>query len=74
MESCVKIDETKPDGTRIIGFASNVTLEILARTDTFCVNGTFKITPKMWSQTFILGAQIMKDVWVPGACCLLPFA
>jgi hypothetical protein len=39
-ESCVKMDETKPYGTRNI-----VTLEILARTDTFCVNGTFKITP-----------------------------
>jgi hypothetical protein len=29
-ESCVKIDETKVDGKRIVGFSSNVSLEILA--------------------------------------------
>jgi hypothetical protein len=61
------MDETKPNGTQIIGFASNVTFEILARTDTFCVNGTFKITPKIWSQTFIIGAEVMRDFWVPTA-------
>ena len=53
-------------------FSTASQLRRLARASTFCMDGTFKITPKPWAQVAIISAEISTDVWVPIAFGLLP--
>ena len=71
-EELVKGDQVLSDGRRIILFTTNEHLELLARAPQILGDGTFKITPKLWTQTFIVSAQVHSSVFVPVAFCLLP--
>ena len=35
-------------------------------------HGTFKITPSLWCQTFVISVQVQDSVFAPVAFCLLP--
>ena len=56
-ENIVKGDQLHKDGLRVILFASDDSLKIMARARTILADGTFKITPYLWYQTFILSAE-----------------
>ena len=71
-ENVVKADQVLPDGRRIILFTTNDHLKILARAHQILGDGTFRITPGLWCQTFIISAEVSKGVFVPVAFCLLP--
>ena len=71
-EMVVKGDELFDDGKRILLFSSVAHLELLARAKQILGDGTFKITLRLWTQTFILQAQVCDKVFVPVAFCLLP--
>ena len=71
-EMVVKGDQVLDDGKRILLFSSNDHLDLLARAKQVLGDGTFKITPKLWYQTFIIQAQVCEKVFVPVAFCLLP--
>ena len=71
-ESIIAEDITYSEGRRIILFSTTSQLQRLARSSTFCMDGTFKITPNPWSQVAIISAQISIDTWVPIAFALLP--
>ena len=71
-ESIVKGDLLHSDGLRVILFASDDSLKILARARTILADGTFKITPYLWYQTFILSAEYQDFQFVPVAFALLP--
>ena len=68
----MKGDQILEDGKRIVLFSSNDHLDHLARAKQVLGDGTFKITPKLWYQTFIIQAQVSSQVFVPVAFCLLP--
>ena len=71
-ESIIAEDITYSDGRRMVLFTTSSQLRRLARVETFCMDGTFKITPKPWSQVAIISAELSQDVWVPIAFGLLP--
>ena len=71
-ESVVKGEQVLSDGRRIILFTTKEHLKILARARQILGDGTFRITPLLWCQTFIISAEVSKDVFVPVAFCLLP--
>ena len=71
-ESVVKGDEALSDGRRIILFTTKEHLKILARAHQILGDGTFRITPRLWTQTFIISAEVSKDVFVPVCFSLLP--
>ena len=57
---------------RIIMFSTNALLDIAARASEILGDGTFKITPKLWHQVFVISVQVTSDVYVPVAVFLLP--
>ena len=70
--SCIG-DVVLPDGKRrIILFSSDAHLKILAKAQQVLVDGTFRITPSLWTQTFIISAQVTSKVFVPVVFALLP--
>ena len=70
--SCIG-DVVLPDGKRrIIPFSSDAHLKILAKAQQVLVDGTFRITPSLWTQTFIISAQVTTKVFVPVVIALLP--
>ena len=71
-ENIVKGDILLENGKRIIMFSTNALLEIAARASEILGDGTFKITPKLWHQVFVISAQVTSDVYVPVAVFLLP--
>ena len=71
--SIVQGDTTLPDGRRIILFSLPGSLRRLARADTLCLDGTFRIAPRpLWKQVVIIHAQINEDTYIPVAFALLP--
>jgi hypothetical protein len=70
-ESIVKGDE-KVEGGRVLFFATEESLENLARAKAMDTDGTFKSTPKHWYQTMVIGAEISDGNWQPVAYGLLP--
>jgi hypothetical protein len=64
-ESLVKGDVIHSDGLRVLLFATDESLNILARTRTILADGTFRITPYLWYQVFT-------HSFVPVAFGLLP--
>ena len=71
-ESIVKGDTIHSDGLRVLLFASDESLRIMARSQTILADGTFRITPYLWYQTFILSAEYRDNSFVPVAFGLLP--
>ena len=65
-------------GNKIIGhknivvFSTVEHLEYLCRARTISGDGTFKITPHLWYQTFILCCEIVPGSWIPAVFGLLP--
>ena len=47
-------------------------MEVLARAKEILGDGTFKITPLLWGQLFVISAQVTPFVFVPVAAFLLP--
>ena len=47
-------------------------MEVLARAKEILGDGTFKITPLLWGQLFVISAQVTPFVFVPVAVFLLP--
>ena len=71
-ENIVKADQVLSDGRRIIMFSTNDHMRILARAKQILGDGTFRITPGLWCQTFIISAEVSQGSFVPVAFCLLP--
>ena len=71
-ETIVKGDVLHSDGLRVLFFASDESLRIMARARTILADGTFRITPYLWYQTFILSAEFRDFQFVPVAFALLP--
>ena len=47
-------------------------LRRLASAQQLLIDGTFRITPNLWYQTFIINAQVTSDVFIPVVFALLP--
>jgi hypothetical protein len=71
-ESIVKGDKLHSDGLRVLLFSSDESLQVLSRARTILADGTFRITPFLWYQTFILSAEFRENSFVPVAFGLLP--
>ena len=71
-ESIVKGDILHSNGLRVLLFASDETLKIMSRSRTILADGTFRITPHLWYQTFVLNAEFRTNQFVPVAFGLLP--
>ena len=71
-ESLVKGDILHSDGLRVLLFASDESLKIMARDRTILADGTFRITPYLWYQTFVISAEFRENSFVPVAFGLLP--
>ena len=71
-ENVVKGEQVLSDGRRVILFTTNEHLKILARAHQILGDGTFRITPGLWCQTFIISAEVSSGVFVPVCFCLLP--
>ena len=71
-ETILKGDVLHSDGLRVLLFATDESLQIMARARTILADGTFKITPYLWYQTFILSAEYREFQFVPVAFALLP--
>ena len=57
---------------RVVLSTTNDLLDILAQTKMILGDGTFQICPKLWTQVFIVSAQVEKDCFVPVCYCFLP--
>ena len=64
-ENIVKADQVLSDGRRIMMFSTNDHLKILARANQILGDGTFRITPGLWCQTFIISAEVSQGSFVP---------
>ena len=53
-------------------FTINDIMEVLARAKEILGDGTFKITPFLWGQVFVISAQVTPFVFVPVAAFLMP--
>ena len=71
-ENVIKGDLLLKDGRRILLFSTNEHLRILARANQILGDGTFRITPGLWTQTFIISAEVSGGKFVPVAFVLLP--
>ena len=57
---------------RVVVFSTNEHLDYLCRARTVSGDGTFKVTPHLWYQTFILCCEIIPGSWIPAVFGLLP--
>ena len=64
-ESLVKGDIVHSDGLRVLLFSTDESLIILGRTRTILCDGTFRITPYLWYQVFIVSAAFREKSFVP---------
>ena len=71
-ETVVKGDQVLDDGRRVVLFTTNDHLKHLAKSQQVLADGTFRITPKLWTQTFIISAQVTLGVFIPVVFVLLP--
>ena len=71
-ESIIKGDIIHNDGLRVLLFSTDESLKIMSRARTILADGTFRITPYLWYQTFILSAEFRENRFVPVCFGLLP--
>ena len=71
-ENVVKAEQVLSDGRRVLLFTTDAHLKILARAFQILGDGTFRITPALWCQTFIISAEVTTGVFVPVVFALLP--
>ena len=71
-ENIIKGDTIFANEKRVLLFTTNDLLEVLARAKEILGDGTFKITPLLWGQVFVISAQVTPSVFVPVAVFLLP--
>ena len=71
-ENIVKGDTVLENGKRILMFSVNDLLDVAARSKELLGDGTFKITPMLWGQVFVISGQRSSTVFVPVAVFLLP--
>ena len=62
-KTVVKGDQVLDDRRRVVLFTTNEHLKHLAKSQQVLADGTFRITPKLWTQTFIIFAQVYKIEW-----------
>ena len=60
------------DGRRVLLFSSDAHLKILARAGQILQDATFRITPSLWTQTFIINASVTSSTFIPTVIALLP--
>ena len=60
------------DQSRILLFATNFTLRLLANATAISCDGTFRKCPKLWYQLFIVSGEISNGYWLPLAFAFLP--
>ena len=70
-ENIIKGDTIFANEKRVLLFTTNDLLEVLARAKEILGDGTFKITPLLWGQVFVISAQVTPSVFVPVAVFLL---
>ena len=70
-ENLIKGDKPVPGG-RVLIMSTDESLRRFARATAFCVDGTFKLAPRLWYQLIIITAQIGPTTWVPVAFGYLP--
>ena len=56
-EVVIKGDQVFSNGRRVVMYTTNDHLEILARAKQVLGDGTFRVTPKLWCQTFIISVS-----------------
>ena len=71
-ETMIKGDTMLDDHRRVILISTDAQMETLARAKTILGDGTFKIAPSLWTQVFIISAQVDTDVFVPCCYAMLP--
>ena len=71
-ESLVKGDVLHSDGLRVFLFSTAESLSILLRARTVLCDGTFRITPYLWYQTFVVSAKFRENSFILNAFGLLP--
>ena len=71
-ESLVKGDVLHSDGLRVLLFSTDESLAVMARARTLLCDGTFRITPFLWYQTFVVSAEFRDESFIPVAFGLLP--
>ena len=64
-ESVVKGDQVLDDGRRIVLLTTNTHLKYLAKSEQVLADGTFRITPIPWTQTFIISVPVTSSVFIP---------
>ena len=60
-EVVIKGDQVFSNGRRVVMYTTNDHLEILARAKQVLGDGTFRVTPKLWCQTFIISVSVSDD-------------
>ena len=68
-ETILKGDVLHSDGLRVLLFATDESLRIMARAMTILADGTFRITPYLWYQTFILSAEYREFLFCSSSLC-----
>ena len=71
-ESLVKGDVLHSDGLRVLLFSTDESLAVMARARTLLCDGTFRITPYLWYQVFVVRAEFRDESFIPVAFGLLP--
>ena len=71
-EESIVIGDTYVIGGRVVVFACKESLKILSRAKGIGVDGTFSISPKLWTQVFIVTVEVTSEQWVPVAYAFLP--
>ena len=72
-ENIIKGDTLISDNKRVIMYSTDALLDVLARGKQILGDGTFKITPRGWTQVFTIAAQVdMDGTFVTCAYILLP--
>ena len=72
LESIVKGDALLEDGRRVVLMSTDDHLDLMARAPQLLGDGTFRVTPSQWLQTFIISAHIFGAIFVPVCFVLLP--
>ena len=70
--SSIVLGERSIASHRVLVFSTTAHLTTLARARTLSVNGTFRVTPRLYFQTLIVCAEVVEDVWTPVVFGLLP--